>query len=841
MRYKIRLLLIICIMTLVCFPLLAQDNPTPIDLDNLEVITAQNADRLVELAHMGRGTINTVVWSPDGKTLALGGSLGVWLYNADDMSAEPSLLDVHKTAVEQIVFNHDGSLMATSGANPDRTIHVWDTQTWQEFGTVESGNRFYNADSLAFSPDGHFLAAGYPEAGVLLWNIDPRRGKVGTLISILPMGDNAGADYLSFTPDGHTIISSYGNTVNAINSSDGAFVFTVKPEEDQYGYPMPTVISLSPDGKQIAVGRGLESQSEFVDGQRATIQPPDNAGVVKLLNSQTGEENLSINLFNENITAITYSPDGKFIAAGSQFGEIGILDSVTGNLVTQFISDDASLDTLSFSPDGSKLVSLSDYGTVVIWNAQTGSRQLTLDDGFYLKLEGLGISRDEKTIAVGIINPDYFDLEVGEKSGSIQLWDLMNGQRTQRLFRLSIFTNDLQYSPDGKWLAAITNGIFVEILNLSTMDEIGTTIIYNNKILLNALAFSPDSQILATVSLENVVRLWDVKTGEEIGDGFELTGYGQTVIFSPDGRYVIVGEAQDSYGYIEIVDTQGIEATKTISLGQYTYPEALDISPDGRVLLSADNKQLRLFDVALATELLHFDDYSWQAVFDPTSSIIAANSWTGISVIDTCSGSELVTLIGHHAVGGFNYAKGQAPVAMQKIVFSPDGKLIVSTGEDGTIRVWGVPGNGESVVSSSGAGCRITPTPTATLTLTPSQTPTITATPTPSDTPTITPTFTATPTSTPLPEACRDALTPRLRMDEQGRVRDEDPSPINMRDGVGLAGNKILQVPAGAVFDVLTDAVCMDGLFWYQVDYEGTVGWIAEGTNDYFVEPYPLD
>lgn len=128
-----------------------------------------------------------------------------------------------------------------------------------------------------------------------------------------------------------------------------------------------------------------------------------------------------------------------------------------------------------------------------------------------------------------------------------------------------------------------------------------------------------------------------------------------------------------------------------------------------------------------------------------------------------------------------------------------------------------------------------TPVPTATFTatFTPSITPTLTATFTPTDTPT--PLLSPTPTAPP----CPSAPPARLTVGQPGRVLDLDPNPINMRSGAGRASPRILQVPAGAIFQVRSGPVCADGYYWYEVDYNGTVGWIAEGdSTSYFVEPH---
>ena len=135
----------------------------------------------------------------------------------------------------------------------------------------------------------------------------------------------------------------------------------------------------------------------------------------------------------------------------------------------------------------------------------------------------------------------------------------------------------------------------------------------------------------------------------------------------------------------------------------------------------------------------------------------------------------------------------------------------------------------------------VTPSSTATDTLTPTltRTPTTTFTPsytpTPSDTPTAT--FTPTITPTPTPVNCPDAPTSRLWPGITGRVA---PGPLgnNMRSAPTTSSNRILEIPAEAQFLVVDGPECAEGFTWWQVEYNGEIGWTAEGNfTEYFLDP----
>ena len=137
-----------------------------------------------------------------------------------------------------------------------------------------------------------------------------------------------------------------------------------------------------------------------------------------------------------------------------------------------------------------------------------------------------------------------------------------------------------------------------------------------------------------------------------------------------------------------------------------------------------------------------------------------------------------------------------------------------------------------------------TPTATATFTLTPSPTKTATATATRTLTVTVQPSWTPLPTTAATAtveivlQNCPGTLPSRLYPGEQGYVLENDPRPINIRQAPSTSADIVGTVPIRNIFDVLSVPTCADDIAWYRIEYDGTIGWIAEGTETYFVVPY---
>ena len=80
-------------------------------------------------------------------------------------------------------------------------------------------------------------------------------------------------------------------------------------------------------------------------------------------------------------------------------------------------------------------------------------------------------------------------------------------------------------------------------------------------------------------------------------------------------------------------------------------------------------------------------------------------------------------------------------------------------------------------------------------------------------------------------------FTPRLAVGMTGRVTPG--SSNNLRSEPSTSAAKIGSIPPGATFAVLAGPACSSGLTYWQVNYNGTIGWTPEGqgSSEYWVEP----
>ena len=119
-------------------------------------------------ARLGKGTVNEIQYSPDGTRLAVASSIGIWLYDTATHQ-EVALLTVDTASASSVAFSPDGGTLATGGSR--ETIRLWDAVT----GThkrIFTGHTSV-VHSVVFSPDGRTLASGSQDGTVLLWEVPP--------------------------------------------------------------------------------------------------------------------------------------------------------------------------------------------------------------------------------------------------------------------------------------------------------------------------------------------------------------------------------------------------------------------------------------------------------------------------------------------------------------------------------------------------------------------------------------------------------------------------------------------------------------------------------------------
>ena len=287
-------------------------------------------------------TIRDIRYSADGRILAVARGYSITLYNIETRE-ELFVLSDHTNWVQSISFSPAGETLAS--ASWDKTIRLWDTNAGTLKYTLTQPKDW--TWSVSFSPTGDTLASG-SWGTIYLWNTS-----TGKLKKTLTNPDKFGEiKSISFSPDGNTLASSSEDKYIDIWDINTGELEKTLPPTNQFGEI--NCISFSPDGNTL------------VSASEKTIQLW-NVNTGKLEKILTGHKNW--------VEDLAFSPKGNTFASASRDGDIRLWDTRTGGLKYTFSAyrenqygkfPDPKW-SVSFSPDGKTLATGSDFGTIYFW------------------------------------------------------------------------------------------------------------------------------------------------------------------------------------------------------------------------------------------------------------------------------------------------------------------------------------------------------------------------------------------------------------------------------------------------------------------------------------------
>jgi WD40 repeat protein len=511
--------------------------------------------------------------------------------------------------------------------------------------------------NAAFSPDGHFVITGATDNAARLWEVSTGR-EIRRFVGEI-------AEALAYSPDGRMVAIGYADkSVRLWDVETGAEIRRI--ETDQKG--LIQSLAYSPDGRLLAT-TGLEFDEK---------KGPDT--IVHLWDVATGKEAQRFTGHTDNILAVAFSPDSRFVLSGGWDGSAHLWDAATGRDVQKF-KHPRTVMSLAFAPDDQSIVTGCADGNAYVWNRKTGREVLRLDTRALLtgpvmlnSVQAVAYSADSRTIL--IISGDHTDpFSNRANRTAASIWDAASGKQLRELqdFRSAGGSNvaTAEFSADGRY--ALTADGTVRLWDVATGREERRLVGYSSRIRSGAL--SNDGRWLVTVNGSNTLNVWDTTTGQQSNAFKAQSEYITSAAISPDSRYVLTG-SQDKTARLWDVET-GRE-TRSF-LGHTARVDSVAYSPDGRLVATGGfDDTARIWEVATGKELKSFNHHFTveSIAFSPQSDrvVIAGGNFP----------AELWDLNSGQLLGKFEGDSG----AIDVTAFSPDGQFIFTGGLSDSSYLW---------------------------------------------------------------------------------------------------------------------------------------------------------
>jgi WD40 repeat protein len=298
--------------------------------------------------------VHCIAFSPDGRTLAIGGDSGVLFWHPHSPKSAHLFIEPLRAelveglpkcalSVEAITFSPDGRILACIYA--DGRVCVRDVRTKRDVACVKgkASPRFLGGNhSIAFAPDGKSIAFSRPDNRVAVQHLDSDK-------SVRHIATHDGpVKGLLFLPDRKSLISA---------SDDG----TVRRWDLPTGTEIWRVRGHAPDGIAIALTH-----------KDCTVISGDGTGRLRVIGSVSGDVLRQFQGPSCGFTCLAVSPDDRVLAGASENEAVWRWDLTSRQPIGADVGHTARIVSVAFSADNHFIVTASADGTGRLWDAQIG-------------------------------------------------------------------------------------------------------------------------------------------------------------------------------------------------------------------------------------------------------------------------------------------------------------------------------------------------------------------------------------------------------------------------------------------------------------------------------------
>ncbi len=527
-------------------------------------VAAQEGETFTLKEVIGRGSIFGILWLGDGETIAVSNGLGVWLYPADDLNAEPRLIEVSGPRA----FDPNGTRMAVV---EDGGFGLYDLETGEQTQFFKSGHSIYNL--LVFSADGEKLAAvvdpyqtptrdtenGYGETLIHVWSLlsEAELAQLeGGPLRIYRYSDRLPPIAVAFSPDA-TKLAVMGNFTGGDMSISELYMIDLGSSEiltvgdydgeltNDFVLEDARLVASVPGAPYIALVFDPQPQRfgiEFLGLNQSRLQVRSISPDARLaLTIYQDEIRIEDTLTREVLTLlppfkglVRFSPDNERLAVvtGDRLAIYAIAELNADTALCGAAESTACLTytdahqphQLAMEPDivlsaDNRALSPSGKWEVIYgWEDEQAHFLVNHEDGTTIRLEFQsetpGITPNTQYIR---FNPDETIMAIsftaylhgGTADNVTRVWDLSgDAPNPEPVASMSYYTalGNLIFSPDGSLLVTTSTNGAVFVWDTATWEQVAELL---HPLRVYQLQFSHDSRTLKTLAYDGLIRVWE--------------------------------------------------------------------------------------------------------------------------------------------------------------------------------------------------------------------------------------------------------------------------------------------------------------------------------------------
>jgi WD40 repeat protein len=568
-------------------------------------------------------------------------------------------LSGHGGPVSSVAWSPDGQRLVSGSW--DGTARVWDPKTGKElltFGQTQP-DKTHNT-SVAWSPDGQKVAT---ESKV--WDVASGRESL-----ILP--DSGEVNSISWSANGELLAMGGWGYLGIRSPHTGKELFR---------------LGLNGGGPSFALSRDGERLVAVSAGKTSTGKISSIYNTATVWEVAKHKQSVTIS-DDRGISQVGFSPDGKRLATGNDYGTVKVWDVGSGKELLALAGHVSVISRVAWSPDGKRLASGSWDGSAKVWDAESGNETLTL-------------SGHNSWIYDVAWSPDGKQLATAGKDGTVKVWDVGVGHELLALSEGGHAIESVAWSPDGARLATVS-----EVGATKVWDAAGKELLTLTGGNSRAVAWSPDGQRLATGGYNDTSKVWAANNGKEILT-LGASEFVRSISWSPDGKRLAVG---GEYMYVRVWETGTAKHIRSLDPHEANYVNQVAWSPDGRRLAAATTHGTTLIWETETGRELHILNNNlnnevggaWvmSVAWNPNGRRLVTGSEDGTAKMwDADTGKLLFSLDGKSGI-------------VDSVAWSPDGGRLVSASWDlhakvQTTQVWDA-GSSTKLFTLAGQRDRVT-------------------------------------------------------------------------------------------------------------------------------------